>query len=173
MSTPSTIASRRPASSSPARALRRAFSSTTASGSPSRSSSTVGDDRLELDPEPLEDLAPARRRRGEDQGGPLSCAEPDPDLALGGLVGVGAVDEVEGDLEPVVAADRAGRGLDRVGRADQLAGGRDRLDALEHRGDQRAAGDERDQLAEERLLGVLGVVGVGDRLVGGEQPQLR
>ena len=54
-------------------------------------------------------------------------------------------------IEPVV-------GLDRVGGADQLPGGRDRLDALEHGGDQRAAGDELDELAEERLVGVLGVV---------------
>ena len=36
-------------------------------------------------------------------------------------------------------------------------------------GDQRAAGDELDQLAEEGLLGVLGVVLVGDRLVGRHQ----
>ncbi len=50
-----------------------------------------------------------------------------------------------------VAADRAGRGLERVGRADHLAGGLDRLVALEHHRDQRAAGDEVDQLAEERL----------------------
>ena len=47
-------------------------------------------------------------------------------------------------IEPVV-------GLDRIGRADQLAGGLDRLDALEDHGDQRAAGDEVDELAEERL----------------------
>ena len=55
------------------------------------------------------------------------------------------------DLEREVAADRAGRGLDRVGRADHLARGRDRSRALEHHRDQRAAGDELDQLAEERL----------------------
>ena len=42
----------------------------------------------------------------------------------------------------------------------------DRFGALEHHRDQRAAGDEGDQLAEEGLLGVLGVVLVGDRLVG-------
>ena len=57
-------------------------------------------------------------------------------------------------------------GLDRVGGADHLAGRLDRARALHHRRDQRAAGDERDQLSEERLLGVLVVVLVGDLLVG-------
>ena len=63
------------------------------------------------------------------------------------------------------------RGLDRIGRPDQLARRRDRLVALEDGGDERPAGDEDDELAEERLLGVLGVVGVRDLLVGGQQPQ--
>src|SRR5437879_6522265 len=60
--------------------------------------------------------------------------EPDPDFALGGLVGVRAVDEVERNLERVVAADRAGRRLERVRRADHLAGRRDGLVALENSG---------------------------------------
>ena len=79
------------------------------------------------------------------------------------------MDEVEGDLGAEVAADRAGGGLDRVGRADQLAGGGDGLDALEDRRDERAAGDEGDELAEERLLGVLGVVLGRDLLVAVDQ----
>ena len=65
-----------------------------------------------------------------------------------------------------LAADRAGVGLDRVGCADHLARGLDRVRALQHHRHQRAAGDERDQLAEEGLLGVLLVVDVGDLLVG-------
>ena len=65
--------------------------------------------------------AAGSRMRGRPSG---QLGEPDPDLALGRLVGVGAVDHVEGHLEREVAADRAGRGLDRVGGADQLAGGR-------------------------------------------------
>ena len=68
-------------------------------------------------------------------------------------------------------ADRAGGGLDRVGRADQLARRGDRFGPLEHHRDQRPAGDEGDELAEERLLGVLGVVLVGDLLVGLHQLQ--
>ena len=106
---------------------------------------------------PVASLASPRR---------LELGEPDADFALGGLVGVGAVDHVEGHLEAEVAADRARSGLDRVRGADELPGSGNRLVALEHRGDQRAAGDELDELAEERLLGVLGVVLVRGRLVG-------
>ena len=57
-----------------------------------------------------------------------------------------------------------GRGLERVGRADHLAGGDDGLVALEHQRDQRPRGDELDQLAEERLALVLGVVALGQLL---------
>ncbi len=71
----------------------------------------------------------SRRRRGEAEARIRRAllAEPDRDLALGGLVGVRAVDEVERDLEAIVAADRARGGLQRVRRADQLARGGDRL----------------------------------------------
>ena len=82
------------------------------------------------------------------------------------------MDQVECHLEAEVAADRAGRCLDRVRRTDHLARGRDRLGTLEHRGDQRAAGDELDQLAEEGLLGVLLVVDVGDLHGRLDQPQV-
>ena len=116
----------------------------------------AGGDDLELEAEQRRAAlaAAARRRRGSAsvlRCGSAELREPDADLALGRLVGVGAVDEVEGHLGAEVAADRAGLGLDRVGRADQLARGLDGLDALEDRGDERAAGDEVDELAEERL----------------------
>ena len=83
-------------------------------------------------------------------------------LARRRLVGVRAVDHVLADLEREVAADRARRGLERVGRADDLARGDDGLVALEDHGDQRAGGDELDELAEERLALVLGVVLLGE-----------
>src|SRR5207244_8522819 len=51
--------------------------------------------------------------------------EEQPDLALRGAGGIGAVHEVEGDLARKVAADGAGCGLERVGRADQLPRGLD------------------------------------------------
>src|SRR6185312_5217994 len=87
--------------------------------------------------------------------------EEDGGLARCGLVRVRAVDHVLADLECVVAADRTGRGRGRVRRADRLARGLHRLVALEHGGDERAGGDELDELAEERALLVLGVVGLG------------
>ena len=52
--------------------------------------------------------------------------------------------EVERDLEPEVAADRAGRGLQRVGGPDHVARRNDRLMSLEDRGDKRATRDEAD-----------------------------
>jgi hypothetical protein len=97
----------------------------------------------------------------------LELRDEDAGLAGGGLVGVRAVDQVGLNLQPVVAADRAGSGLHRVGGADHLPGGLHRLVALQHQGDQRAAGDELDQLAEERLLRVLGVVLLGLRALDG------
>ena len=71
VSAPSTTSCSSPpparAISSPARALRRAFSSTTSRGSPSPQLVDLRAHDLELDPEAREDLAPAGRRRGEDQ----------------------------------------------------------------------------------------------------------
>ena len=52
----------------------------------------------------------------------------------------------------------AGIRVGRVRRADRLAARRDRALALEHERERRARGDEVDELAEERLLAVLGVV---------------
>ena len=53
-----------------------------------------------------------------------------------------------------------------VGGADQLTGSRNGFGPLEHGGHQHPPGDELDQLTEERLLAVLGVVVVGDRFGG-------
>ena len=84
--------------------------------------------------------------------------EPQRDLALGGLGRVRPVDEVVRHRERELAAQRAGIGVGRIGRADRLARGRDRALALEHERERRPRGDEVDELAEERLLAVLGVV---------------
>ncbi len=58
-----------------------------------------------------------------------------------------------------------------IGRADELARRRNGFLAFKHGGYERAARDELDELAEERLLGVLGVVLVCGRLVGGDELQ--
>ena len=60
------------------------------------------------------------------------------------------------------AAQRARVGVGGVRRADRLAARRDRALALEHERERRARGDEVDELAEERLLLVLGVVRLAD-----------
>ena len=83
------------------------------------------------------------------------------------------MDHVLADLDREVAADRAGRRLERVGGADHLAGGADRVLALQHERDDRPARDELDQLTEERLAVVLGVVLLGqvlgdDHVLGGD-----
>src|SRR6201992_323839 len=62
-----------------------------------------------------------------------------------------------------------GAALARVGRADHLPRRLNRFDAFEDDRDQRAAGDEADELAEEGLLAVLGVMLVGDRLGRGQR----
>src|SRR6476646_6079175 len=101
--------------------------------------------------------AAATPRRGS-----VEVGEPELDLALGRLVRVGAVDEIERDLDGVVAADRSGSGLERVRRADELPGGRGRVHALEHGGHQGSTRDELDQLTEEGLVSVLLVVAPGE-----------
>src|ERR1700722_17386520 len=86
--------------------------------------------------------------------------EEDLDFPLGAVRGVRTVHDVLRDLQGVVAPDRPGQRLDRIGGARE---GAERLDgavALGHQRDQRAAGDEIDQFAEERTLCVLRVVRV-------------
>src|ERR1700749_1866991 len=166
---------------STAAAFRLAFSTTRCSGSPWVSSSTPGTTTSNSTPR----FCRISRRWGDPDGRTSfrdspsrELGEPDPDLALGRLVGVGAVDHVEGHLEREIAADRAGRGLDRVGGADHLPGRFHRFGTLQHHRHQGAAGDEGDELAEEGLVGVLGVVLVGGlladahRLQGGDPQPL-
>ena len=87
------------------------------------------------------------------------------DLARRGLGSVAAVDEVLGHLDREVTAQRAGRRLARVRRAHERAHDLERFGAFDHHRDERAAGDERDEIVEERLAVVLGVVLLRRRLV--------
>jgi len=86
------------------------------------------------------------------------------------------MDDVLAHGEGEVATDRARRRLDRVGRAGQGAERLDRSLPLHHERHQRARGDELHELAEERPLDVLGVMGLGRLAVertklGGNQSQ--
>src|SRR4051794_1885596 len=130
-----------------ARALRRAFSSATATGSPWVSSSTP-ETRTSNGMPTCSRIARRcgdadARTRGQCLTGRmigvgrrgccllLQFREEQRGLALAGLGGVRPVDHVGADLDREVAADRAGRRLERVGGADHLAGGLDGLVALE------------------------------------------
>src|SRR5918992_4073323 len=124
----------------------------------------VGRSDAEVDPELLQSRPALGRAGSEDERlGQLSgeLGEEQPGLAPGRLGRVGAVDEVRLDLQPEVAADRARGRLERVGGADHLARRGHGLVALEHERHQRAAGNEVDEVSEERLLAVLGVVLLG------------
>src|SRR4051794_17095375 len=150
-----------PAARAPATALRRAFSEATASGAPLSSSRTSTGRSVKASPRSSRILRRCGELLARTSCIVLELGEPDADLALGRLGRIGPVDEVLADLDRVVTADRARGGLERVGRADELAGGLDDVLALEHGGDERRRGDEVDELAEERPLGVLGVVRLG------------
>src|SRR5215207_810706 len=144
-----------------ARSFKRAFWTTSSRGSPSVSSCTSGFSTRNSTPS----CSRIARRRGELEARISSSAElreEQPDLAGGGLRRVGAVDHVGLHLQRVVAADRPWRGLERVRGADHLPRRLDRLISLEHERHQRAAGDELDQVPEERALTVLGVVPLGE-----------
>src|SRR5688500_1362543 len=148
-----------PSTSSPstARALRTAFSTTTSRGSPSVTSSTSAGSTRNSIPS----CSRIRFRCGEREASTstaLQLGEEELRLALGRLVRVGPVDHVLPDLERVVTADRARVRLERVSGADHLACRDDRLVPLEHHRDERPAGDERDELVEERLALVLRVM---------------
>src|SRR5271154_515910 len=88
--------------------------------------------------------------------------EPEPDLTLSRLRRIGAVHQVELRFEAEIAADSAGRGLlHRVGCAGQLPHRRDRPWALHDRRHQRSRRDELEQVREERLAVMFGVVLAG------------
>src|SRR4051812_37896575 len=92
----------------------------------------------------------------------LAGLEEEPDLALGGLLGVGAVDEVVLVGDAVVAADRAGLGLEAEGRAHELARDVDRVRTLEReRHDGRARHELHEALVEALAL-VRRVVPLGE-----------
>src|SRR5215207_3643018 len=87
--------------------------------------------------------------------------EPEGDLALGRLLGVGAVHEVLAVGQGQVAADGSGGRLASVGDAVELTHDRDRLVALEHERHERPGGDELAEWRVPRLVDVLSIMRVG------------
>src|SRR6476619_8151070 len=88
----------------------------------------------------------------------LIVREPERDLALRRLRRVGAVHQVVRHRVRKIAADRSRLGIRGIRRADGLAHRGDGALALDDQRQCRAGGDEFDELAEERLLPVLGVM---------------
>lgn len=100
----------------------------------------------------------------------LEVWEPDADLALCGLWGVGAVDDIFANGQREVAADGAWGCLGHwVGAAGELTPCFDGAWALDDASNQWCGGDEGNQLAEEWLVGVLSVVLLSGFLVGDAQ----
>src|SRR5437588_5592965 len=96
-------------------------------------------------------------------------AEPERDLARCRLGRVGAVHEVVRHRHREIPANRARLRVGGVRRADRLAHRRDRSLALDHERPRRPRGAERDELAEERLLLVLGVMRLAQIAARGEE----
>src|SRR5262249_20184140 len=101
-----------------------------------------------------------------------SATEPERYLALGRLRRVGAMHEVVGHREREVATDRPWSGVGGVCRADRSPHGRDRAFPFDHESPRRAGSDELDELAEEGLLAVLGVVLLTELAARGDEPRL-
>src|SRR5260221_63351 len=122
---------------------------------------------------------PTRGERGDDEGRRRSVAhhpalggeriaqqlvraEEQADLALGGVWPIGAMNDVVTDGQCVVAPNGAGGGVGGIGGAHHGAGDGDGVRALQHAGDHRSGGDERDESLIEWLTLMLGVVAAGN-----------
>lgn len=100
-----------------------------------------------------------------------TLGEPERDLLLRGLNGVGAVAHVATDVDAQVAADRAGQGVSGVRRAEQHASALHNAEALPHHADDRAGREVLAQAAEELLARQVAVVLL--RLLNGGLQQLQ
>src|SRR3954452_2621309 len=100
----------------------------------------------------------ARRLTSTYSGSDKTVGKPERDLARRRLGGVRSVHEVVRHRRREVAANRPRLRIRRVRPADRLPRRRDDALAFEHERERRPRGDELDELAEERLLPVLGVV---------------
>ena len=91
-------------------------------------------------------------------GAELSSLEPEVDLVVGSLDGVGTVDDVATDIDAEVTADGAGLGVEGLGGTEHLAAGDDGVVALPDHSADGAGGGVVDETAEEALGGQIGVV---------------
>ena len=88
----------------------------------------------------------------------LSLGEPEGDLLVSCLDGIGAVDDVATDVDAEVAADGARLRVEGLGGAEHLAAGGDSLVTLPDHGADGAGGGVVAQATEEGPRGEVGVV---------------
>ena len=99
----------------------------------------------------------------------LAVLEPESNLLLGVLDGVGAVADVAADIDGEVATDGAGGRGGGVGGTEEDTAGLDGVTALPDHGADGAGGHVGNETGEERLAGEVGVVGLEVLLGGGDQ----
>lgn len=99
-------------------------------------------------------------------GDQLLLVEPQSDLLLGRLDGIGAVDDVAADLDAEVTTDGAGQGVGGVGGTEHLTAGLDHIEALPDHGHHGAGVHVVDESGEEGASRQVGVV-LLQQLLGG------
>jgi len=95
--------------------------------------------------------------------------EPESDLVLGGLDGIGAVADVAADVEAQVTTDGTGSGIGGVGGAEHHAAGLDGVEALPDHAADGAGEHVLDQTGEELLFAQVRVVLLQVLLAGGHE----
>ena len=88
----------------------------------------------------------------------LSIREPEGDLLVGRLDGVGTVANVSADIDAVVTSDGAGLGVERLGGTEHLSAGEDDVGTLPDHAADGAGGGVLDETVEEALGGKISVV---------------
>lgn len=96
----------------------------------------------------------------------LLLSEPQSDLLLGRLDGVGSVDDVASDLDAEVATDGTRQRVGGVGGTEHLAAGLDHIQTLPNHGDDWAGVHVVDQSGEEGAAGQISIV-LLQQLLGG------
>lgn len=101
--------------------------------------------------------------------GQLLILEPEANLLLGRVHGVGAMANIAANLDAKVSPDGSGQGGGRVGLAQHHAAGLDHVQALPHHGDHGSGAHVLDETGEKWLAGEVGVVLLQKILIGLEK----
>lgn len=99
-------------------------------------------------------------------GHQLLLGEPQGDLLVGRLDGIGSVQDVAADLDAEVSADGSGQGIGGVGGSQHLAAGLDDVQALPDHGDDGSGAHVVDQSGEEGTGAQVSVMLLQELLLG-------